>query len=165
MFRKWKKISVGAAFLFVLSSSVFAFSDSQLQELLAQIDAAAETRDASKVSHLLSDEVSVVIEMPTPQGNMRLDLNKQQYLEMLQQGWNAVGPSYKYTRLTTDMESDGKRAQVVSIVREEFQMAGQVVSSDTLETTDFAVENGRLVAVKVVGQVHVQGQPIPKPSI
>lgn len=165
MLRKWKKVSFAVVFLFVLSNSVFAFSDSQLQELLAEIDAAAETRNASQIAPLLSDEVSVIIDMPTPQGNMRLNLNKKQYLEMLRQGWGAIGPSYKYTRLSTDIESDGRKAQVVSIVREEFQMAGQIINSETLEIADIAVENGTLVVVKVVGQVYVQGEPIPKPSI
>ena len=96
---------------------------------------------------------------------MKLELNKNQYLEMTQQGWNAIGPSYKYTRLSKDIKSNGEKAQVVSIVREEFQAGDQTIRSETLEVTDITIENGRPVVIKVVGQVHIQGNPIPKPSI
>ena len=166
MFRKWIKALVSILVVAMLSSPVLAFSNSELHELLAQIDSAAEARDASRIAHLLSDRVSIIIEMPTPEGNnVQIELNKQQYLEITQQGWDAIGPSYKYTRLQTDVESDGEKAQVVSIVREEFQAGGQTISSETLEVADLAVENGRLVVVKVVGQIHIKGEPVPKPSI
>ncbi len=165
MFRKCIKAYISVLVFAVLSSPVFAFSNSELQELLAQIDSATEARDVSKIARFLSDRASITIEMPTPQGNVKVKLNKQQYLEMTQQAWDAIGPSYKYTRLQTDMESDGTKAQVVSIVQEEFLAGEQMISSETLAVTDLAVENGRLVIVKVVGQMHIKGEPIPKPSI
>lgn len=165
MFHQCIKTMIIALFVIVLSGSAFAFSDSDLNELLAKIDSAAATRDASQIAHLLSDGASIVVEMPTPQGSMKLELNKQQYLELTQQGWNAIGPSYKYTRLSTEIESDGTKAQVVSIVREEFEAGEQTISSDTLEIADFEEEDGRLVVVKVVAQARVQIEPMPKPSI
>ncbi|MES9970202.1 MAG: hypothetical protein ABW092_09225 [Candidatus Thiodiazotropha sp.] len=165
MYREWIKVTISLLFVAAISNPVLAFNDSELHELLAQIDSAAEARDVTKIAHLLSDRVSITIEMPTPQGNTPVELDKQQYLRVTQQGWDAIGPSYKYTRLQTNYESDGTRAQVVSIVREEYHAGGQRISSETLEIADLEVENGRLVVVKVVGQMHIKGEPIPKPSI
>ncbi|MET0064139.1 MAG: hypothetical protein ABW176_17775 [Candidatus Thiodiazotropha endolucinida] len=165
MFKKWMKALISILILAVLSSPVFAFSDSELNKLLAQIDSAVEARDTSKIAHLFSDRASIIIEMPTPQGNSKIELNKQQYLQMTQQAWDMVGPSYKYSRLQTETVSNETKAQVVSLVREEFQVNGQTITSETLEVVDLAVEGGRLVIVKVVGEMHIKGEPIPKPSI
>ena len=165
MFKKCMNTMIFGLFVVVLSSPAFAFSNSDLHELLAKIDSAAETRDVSQIADLLSDGANIVVEIPTPQGNTQLELNKQQYLELTQRAWNAIGPSYKYTRVQKEIESDGTKAQVVSIVREEFEAGEQTISSETLEIADFVLENGRLVIVRVVGQAHIQSEPMPKPSI
>jgi hypothetical protein len=142
-----------------------AFSDADIERLLQRVDTAAEQRDASMIADILSDAAVMQVEMPTPQGVVEIELNKPQYLEMLQQSWSAVGSTYKYSRSSTQIESNGTVAQIVSIVREEFEMGGQTIRSETLEVSDVAVENGEPVIVKVVGRMHVDGQPVPEPSI
>ena len=165
MLTKQMKLSIGVFLFIVLSNAATAFSDSELEARLSQLDAAVENRDVAVVADVLSDSAIIAVEIPTPQGNVQVELNKEQYLQALAQGWETIDGSYTYTRKTTQIKSNGVVAQVVSVVKEEYQAGGQIVSSETLEVADFAVENGKLVVIKVVGQMHVDGNPIPKPSI
>lgn len=163
--RKKIQLVLALSLLAVLSGNVFAFSEANVIQLLTKIDAAVEARDADAVGQYLSESVEILIEMPTPQGTVRAELNKSQYLQILAQTWAAIGSHYKYSRHSTEIASNGEVAQASSVVLEEIEMGGQLIQSETLEVTDFAVEDGDLVVIKVVGQMYVQGEPIPKPSI
>lgn len=162
---QWIRASLGALLLFFLFGAASAFSDSELQDVMNQIDSAAKSRDAVAIGSFLSDNVQIVVDVPMPNGVKQIELKKQQYLEILRQTWDAIGETYRYSRDSIQVESNGKVAQVVSVLREEFEAGGQTISSETLEVSDFAVENGKLVVVRVVGKTYVSGEPIPKPSI
>ncbi len=165
MLTKRKLFSFATLMLVSFATTLSALSDSQLHDVLSQLDAAAENRDLSTIASYLSDRARIQVDVPTPEGLTQVALNKEQYLASLAQAWSAVGSSYRFFRESTEIASDGSFSQVVSVIREEFEAGGQTISSKTLEITDFAMENGKIVIVKVVGRIYFDGEPKPKPSI
>lgn len=165
MVKKWREWSMAILMAMVFAGTANAISDAELRDFIDRIDSAANDRDVTIVADALSDAAQIVVDVPTPQGTAKVELDKAQYLKALEQGWNAIGPSYRYVRVSTQIENDGATARIVSIVREEFQVGGQLVGSDTLETLDIAIENGKPVVVRVLGQIQVQEAPAPGPNI
>ena len=158
-------LSIIWLFFLLASGTASAFTDAELRELLNKVDTAANHRDVATIGSLLSDSVKISIEMPTPQGAMQMNLTKEEYLKILKQGWDTVGKSYKYSRISTEIKNNGNTAQVVSVIKEEFQVKGKAINSESLEISDYSEENGKLVAVKIFGRTYIEGQSIPKPSI
>lgn len=158
-------LSIIWLFFLLVSSTASAFTDAELRELLNKVDAAANRRDVATIGSLLSDSVKISIEAPTPQGVIQIDLTKEEYLKILKQGWDAVGKDYKYSRISTEIKNNGNIAQVISVIKEEFQVKGKTISSESLEISDYSEENGKLVATKIFGRTYLEGQSIPKPSI
>ena len=150
-----------------LSTYAHAITQSQINQVLAKIDEAAQSRDVDTIASILSDSVQIIVDVPTPNGSVKVDLNKEQYLDMLAQSWAVIGPDYTYARKSVDIaiSESGTEAQAASVVFEEMTLTGQLISSESLEVTNFVEENGEIKVTKVVAQSYVQGSPVPKPSI
>lgn len=153
--------------LVALLAPAWALDQSQISSVLSEIDEAAQERDVQKIASFLSDSVVISMEVPTPQGIARIEIGKEEYLDILAQVWNATGRGYTYSRKSIDIAitNDGNRAQATSIVFEGAQVNGQVFSSESLEVADFAEENGEVVVVRIHASTYIKGSPVPKASI
>lgn len=165
MHRLFWRSATATCLLLCLAGRAAAFSDADIQALLGRIDAAALNRDAEAIGDALSDDVRVVIEMPTASGSMQIELNKDQYLDVLSEGWRMIGPSYRFRRDATEITRNGEVAQVISVVHEAFEAEGETMGTRTLEIADIAMQKGRLVVIKVVGQAYVEDRDRPAPGI
>lgn len=105
MLRNWVKWSAAVSLYIVFASTANALGDSELNRLLAQLDSAANNRDAAAVAKVLSDAAQIIVGVPAPRGPSQVTLHKGQYPRMLEQGWNSIGPSYRYSRITTEIEN------------------------------------------------------------
>lgn len=144
-----------AAIVVLLSFPVQAqdrITEEQIQQVIDATDAASMSRDAEGIGKYLSDSFVRIIEFPHDKWMAKVKLNKDQYLDMIGEGW-ATTEEYDYRREDTviyllPVKLTGKS---YSTVTENVMQNGERMTSRFREHAFYALENGRPVITRISG--------------
>ncbi len=133
-----------------------------VREVIEATDVAANRRDTEAIGVHLGSNFFKYIELPYDDVPLAAELNKEQYLEHIDQGWRKL-ESYRYVRdnVTINIALDGQSAESFSTITETFRVDGQKMISNVREYASFVFENGRPVIVRVEG-ITLTGDTTPK---
>lgn len=102
-----------ASLVLVSTSPAYAdISEADVQNFASQMSAAANAKNAAKVSRLIDDDVLIAVTRKGKSGT----LNKQSYLNLLQSNWSKTG-AYSYSIRIDNIviSGDQARAQVQTV--------------------------------------------------
>ncbi len=139
--------------LLAAATNAATLNDAAIHKLLAQTDAAIERRDADGIAAHLSPQVRIVMTLSASDQTQVLRLSRDQYLQVLREGW-AVAKNYRYQRGDVRIEYlDGaSRARVTAVVIESFTVKGKPVTGKTRERVLVEMVDGRPLVVEVQAQ-------------
>lgn len=149
------KLLTGTAACIVLSAPTLAadrITSAQIQQVIEATDAAAMNRDAAAIGKYLSDSFEKIIEFDHKQWAAKVRVDKDKYLEMIDEGWTRSG-EYDYRRddIVIHLMQDGLSGQSYSTITEHVVIDGEKMTSRFREYATYAVENGRPVITTVSG--------------
>jgi len=136
----------------------------QIQQVIDATDAAAMRRDTEAIGSHLSEGFAKNIDLPVPeQGwNASVKLDKQQYLDLIEQGWqNMEQYSYRRENTVINIAADGLSGESSSTVTETVVIGGETRVSKVREYAHYALENGRPVITSIGGHTLV-GDTMPE---
>lgn len=131
-------------------ASAAGLTNKSVEAVLAQIDNAANTLDANAVASVMSDDVSITMNISMQGKSQVLKPSKQEYIAMLQQGW-AMYQDYKYKRSNVKIDLQGNKAVVSADVSESMTVQGQTLAGVSKETVTIEVINGKPMVTRIVG--------------
>ena len=137
-------------------------TDEQIQQVISATDAAAMNRDTAGIGEYLSESFRRMIEFRHKKWMAKVKLRKDQYMELLDEGWAKTG-EYDYQREDTKIHiaPDGLSGQSSSTVTENVVQDGETMTSKFREYATYKLENGRLVITQVSGHT-LLGDTTPK---
>jgi len=143
----------------VIASDVFAISNitaDQVRQVIAAVDLAAENRDANGIGIYLGKAFFKYIDVPAANSPVTARVDRQQYLEMIQQGWKTI-KDYSYQRkdIVIHVAPDGTSAESNSTVIEIVSMDGKDMVSKVREYARYTIERGKPVIVRIETQTLV----------
>ena len=126
--------------VFVLGFSTQAFPDQKMtpemiRQVIAATDIAAKQRDTKAIGTHLGKNFFKYIELPYDDDvPLAAELNKDQYLERIDQGWGKL-EAYQYVRegVVINISLDGQTAESFSTITETFKVDGQEMVSKVRE--------------------------------
>lgn len=158
---------IGTGLVIALIGSTQVFSDQRMsadmiRQVIEKTDLAAIQRDTETIGGHLGSEFFKYIDLPYDDIPLAVELNKEQYLEQIDEGWASL-ETYEYVRqnVVINISRDGQSAESFSTVTETFSVDGQEFVSKVREYASFAFENGQPVIVRVEGIV-LTGDTTPK---
>ena len=100
-------------------------------------------KNIQALSNLLGENARIVIEVHKDQDTKSLELNKQEYLEYIEYGWEGTG-TYESTTLERkiDISQDKQSATVIEKFIESGEYNGKPVSSTTISTWTLKMVSG-----------------------
>jgi ketosteroid isomerase-like protein len=118
-------------------------SDESVRELYAQMQFAVEAMDVQAVMELMSADVQVHIQAPADMGG-ELQLGRDQYRELLVQGWDGV----ENYRLEVDIQhieitADGQSARIDSLNRESMDILGNTLVMNIEQRATLQLDQGQ----------------------
>ena len=124
----------------------------QIQQVIDATDAAAMNRDTAGIGEYLSDSFEKTIEFPYKKWMAKVRLHKEDYLELIDEGWANTG-DYDYQRHDTEIHisPDGLSGLSHSTVIENIVQEGEKMTSKFREYATYELENGRPVITRVSG--------------
>ena len=124
----------------------------QIHQVIIATDAAAMNRDTTGIGEYLSDSFRKIIEFRYKKWMAKVKLRKDQYLELIDEGWANSG-EYDYQRddIEINISPDGLSGQSHSTVTENVVLDGEKMTSKFREYATYALENGRPVITQVSG--------------
>ena len=127
-------------------------TDEQIQQVINATDAAAMNRDVAGIGEYLSDSFKKIIEFRYKKWMAKVKLHKEQYLELIDEGWVNSG-EYDYQRDDTEIHvsPDGLSGLSHSTVTEYMVQDGEKMTSMFREYATYELENGRPVITRVSG--------------
>jgi len=130
--------------------------------MLNESDTAIKNKDTAAFAKFISDSASIVIEVPTPNGTIKITPSKQQYIQMLEQGWSSIPGEYKYERKTPKItvSDNGTVGTSLSIVNESYIIDGKTISSSSQEKAKYAFENKSLVIISIEATAQINSGDI-----
>lgn len=155
---KMEKIMKNIFKALLLITGIFSFgvtfaaelTEEKVNKLIAKVDNAAVSLDAIELAKLLSDNVSITMNI-SMQGKMQvMKPTKQQYLSMLQQGWSMY-KNYKYSKSNVKIKIEGNKALVTADVKESMTVQGQSISGESKEEITIELVSGKALITNVVG--------------
>jgi len=128
----------------------------QIQQVIETTDAAAHERDAVTIGAYLGTSFERVIEFPYKQWMAKVSLNRDEYLELIHQGWQSID-EYDYQRANTEIHimPDGLSGLSYSTVTENVVQDGTKMTSKFREYATYELENGRPVITRISGHTLV----------
>jgi hypothetical protein len=119
--------------------------------MMSEIEEAANRKDIDSIAYYLAPDLVVFLTVDSPGGRQDLRLNKEEYLEKLQQGFSKI-PAYSYRSENVDIiiSQDGKSATIVEDIRETvgtLEAKTEVVSN---QKSALEFRGGRIVVTKIV---------------
>jgi len=137
-------------------------TDEQIQQVINATDAAAMNRDTAAIGEYLSESFRRMIEFRHKKWMAKVKLRKDQYMELLDEGWAKTG-EYDYQREDTEIHiaPDGLSGQSSSTVTENIVQDGETMTSKFREYATYKLENGRPVITQVSGHI-LLGDTTPK---
>jgi len=129
-------------------------TDEQIQQVIYATDTAAMNRDSAGIGEYLSDSFRRIIEFRYKKWMAKVKVRKDQYMEMIDEGWAKIG-EYDYQREDTEIHiaPDGLSGQSSSTVTENIVQDGETMTSKFREYATYALENGRPVITRVSGHI------------
>ena len=124
----------------------------QIQQVINDTDAAAMNRDAAGIGEHLGDAFEKTIEFRYKKWMAKVRLDKDKYLELIDEGWANTG-EYDYQRDNTEIHisPDGLSALSHSTITENIVQDGEKMTSKIREYATYELENGRPVITRVSG--------------
>ena len=124
----------------------------QIHQVIIATDAAAMNRDTTGIGEYLSNSFRKIIEFRYKKWMAKVKLRKDQYLELIDEGWANSG-EYDYQRddIEINISPDGLSGQSHSTVTENVVLDGEKMTSKFREYATYALENGRPVITQVSG--------------
>jgi predicted SpoU family rRNA methylase len=128
----------------------------QIQQVMDTTDAAAMKRDTAGIAAHLGDSFKKILEFPHDKWMARVKLNKQEYLTLIDAGWETV-EDYDYQRTDTEIHvmPDGLSGLSYSTVTEHMIQDGKQMTSKFREYATYELEDGRPVITQVSGHTLV----------
>ena len=127
-------------------------TDEQIQQVINVTDAAAMNRDVAGIGEYLSDSFEKTIEFVYKKWMAKVRLHKDEYLELIDEGWVNFG-EYDYQREDTEIYimPDGLSGLSHSTVTENMVQDGEKITSKFREYATYELEDGRPVITRVSG--------------
>jgi hypothetical protein len=131
-------------------------TEQQIRQVIQATDAAAQERDTGSIGGYLSEDFEKIIEFPHEKYMARVKLDKQQYLELIDAGWESA-ESYRYHRGETVIHvmPDGVSGLSYSTVTENVVLDGDSMVSRFREHAFYALEDDRVVITRISGHTLV----------
>lgn len=124
----------------------------QIQQVIDATDAAAMNCDTAGIGLYLGDAFERIIEFTHAKWLAKVRVDKQKYLELIDEGWVNHG-EYDYQRDDTQIHimPDGLSGQSYSTITEHVVIDGERITSRFREYATYELENGRPVITRVSG--------------
>ena len=124
----------------------------QIQQVIDATDAAAMNRDTAGIGVYLSDSFEKTIEFPYKKWMAKVKLGKEDYLQLIDEGWTNTG-DYDYQRNNTEIHisPDGLSGLSHSTVTENIIQDGEKMTSKFREYATYELENGSPFITRVSG--------------
>ena len=122
----------------------------QIREVIQATDKAAVNRDAQGVGAYLGEGFFKNIEVPLEGMPLVSRINKVQYLELIEKGWQSV-EQYSYLRkdVVINVAHDGSSGESNSTIIETIRTEDKDVTSKVREYARYEMENGQPVIVNI----------------
>jgi len=136
----------------------------QIQQVIDVTDAAAKNRDTAGIGEHLSETFEKIIEFPHDKWMAKVRLDKQKYLELIDEGWPTL-EEYDYQRdsMVIHVMPDGLSGQSQSTITETLSLDGTRMVSKFREHALYTLENGRPVIRQISGHT-LLGDTMPEPG-
>lgn len=132
-------------FCFSLLFSIYAtagdLTESQVKQMLERIEVAVQHLDAAAIGRQLADNVVIEVTVNAQGQSQVIQLEKQQYLQLLQTGW-ASYEDYDYSQTINSIEVKGNKAYISSNSVETITMQGKTVEAGSREESVIELING-----------------------
>jgi hypothetical protein len=160
------KTCIAAILMLLLTAPALAadkLTKAQIQEVIDAADAASVQQDSAAIGAVLGSNFYKYIEVPSDGMPVTARINKQQYLDLIEQGWEKTS-NYQYQRqdLVINLSPDGDTAESFATIIENFEIDGQKMVSKVREYARYELEDGRPVIVNIDSQTLV-GDTTPEP--
>jgi len=134
----------------------------QIRQVIAVTDAAAKSRDTETIGKYLSEHFAKDIEVPVKRSVVTVRLNKQQYLDMIESGWQQL-ESYDYRREDLDITiaADGQSGESRSSITETVVIDGKEMVSRVREYARYELEQGKPLITTIEG-ITLVGDTMPE---
>jgi phosphotransferase system IIA component len=136
-----------------------------IRQVIAETDAAAKQRDVQGIGEHLGEKFSKGVEVSSGVMIESVQIDKQQYLQMIAEGWGTVD-EYSYDREDTviTIAPDGLSGESNSTITETVVVNGEKMVSKVREYARYELENGKPVIVAIEGLTLV-GDTTPEPQM
>ena len=123
-----------------------------IQQVIDVTDAAARNRDTAGIGKYLSASFEKIVEFPHDKWMAKIRLNKETYLELIDEGWPTI-QEYTYQRDSTRIHimPDGLSGHSYSTITENLSLDGTRRVSKFREHAVYVLENGRPVITQISG--------------
>ena len=128
----------------------------QIQQVIDATDAASMARDTQGIGAYLGENFEKKIEVPHGKWMASVKINKDQYLAIIDQGWDTL-QEYDYRREKTviNIAADGLSGESSSTITETSVIDGEKMVSKFREYARYELEDGRVVITGVSGHTLV----------
>jgi len=149
------KLLTGTALTIVLSFQLQAagtITREDIHQVIDMTDAATENHDTAGIEIYLSESFERVIEFTHEKYIAKVRVDKQKYLELIDEGWPTLD-EYNYRREDTTIQvmPDGSSGQSFSTITETLSLGGTRMVSKFREHALYALENGKPVITQISG--------------
>lgn len=135
---------------FSVSVQAATMNESLVQNYSASMKAAANSKNLSQVSRLVSDDALISLSRK----GKSTSLDKEAYLRLLQTGWNQTS-NYRYEISINNIVITGEQAKANVTTTESWVKDGQSVSFVTNSRVTLTVATGNAVLLRAVSQVTI----------
>ena len=140
-------------FLFTMISSV-AFASNltpeMIEGMILELDRAVVAKDAEAIVSLMSEDVSLAMNITMNGKTKVFEANRKEYLSNLKESWEQF-EDYTYTRKNLHITMYNNGAIASGVVYETMRIQGQQLSSTTEEEVTIALVGGKPLVTKVMG--------------
>ena len=145
-----------ALLLPALTAAAQPMTSAQIEQVIAATDAASMNRDAGTLAGYLSERFEKRIDVPSEEWLASVKIGKQDYLEMINRGWDRV-EDYRYQRDDTviHIAPDGLSGESASTITEVSTVGGKTMTSKVREYARYEFEEGRPVITRIQGHTLV----------
>lgn len=149
------RILGGIALLASLAGCSATLTEADIQQALTRIEQASQQKDITVLEQILAPQAQIVIDMRAVDVPEPLQLNKSQYLQLVQFGWAQASTQHHYARSNTriHLAPGGKTATASATIQETATVQGQTMTSTTDEVATFSLVDGKLQVTQVQGTV------------
>ncbi|PVZ72144.1 nuclear transport factor 2 family protein [Pelagibaculum spongiae] len=150
MLNRIKKISLILLFSVVSSVSAAELNEVDINKMMDGMDQAVASLDANSIAQVLSDDVSITLNVEMQGQKQTIEMNKQEYVATIQQA-QALYKNYKYARSNVQIKINAGKATVTADVKESMTVQGMEMNTTTKETATMELKNGQILITKLVG--------------